>query len=255
MSDEDRPVADDYISPEVAALVLRRSVATVWRRTAAGRLARHTVDGRTVFRREDVEALARPRREKEEEEVSDDTTPDTTPKLAFGLVALAQATLNTARDKGFDAPRWGDENGGASNYLSKLMLVVTEVVEAVDAEVSRDALAPELADIAIRLLGILEATAPGAWSPSRIEVRGSYTPPVFLRSAPEMVFPVVRYCAEAAEAWRRDNRTDATIACELALLTTFRLADTCGIDLMEAIFEKHEKNKTRAYRHGKKGNG
>lgn len=184
------------------------------------------------------------------------------------LANLAKRVVETSIKKGFDLPRWGSDPeeddpfprlGASSNYLAKLMLVVTEIDEAVDSAPHRDEFAEELADVAIRTLGILSACHAKSWAATRIENRSMSglqkgRPVVWDR--PEVVlWAITKYVVRAAECWRTDDRKDAGVALELALLETFRIADRCGIDLMAAIEAKDAKNQTREHQHGKKAAG
>lgn len=175
------------------------------------------------------------------------------------LSALAERVLATSVAKGFSAPTWGDDfatpmRGAPSNYLAKLMLVVTEIDEAVHTE---HELAAECADIAIRILGILQAchateATGGPPCYGRIEGRSRPAPSGPWASRAETFWRVLQYVVRAAECWRTDDRRDACMSLELALLETFRITDRCGIDLMAAIVEKDAKNRERPMLHGKK---
>jgi NTP pyrophosphatase (non-canonical NTP hydrolase) len=133
----------------------------------------------------------------------------------MNLKELAVEIRETNDANGFEAPTW-------DRLLSKLMLVVTELDEAVAAVKGdgKDPLEEELADAAIRLIDILKAK------------------------------PLTMVC-RAAEQWRYDNRTDVRIAIELALAALFGLASRLGIDLMAEMVRKTKRNALRGYRHGK----
>lgn len=59
---------------------------------------------------------------------------------------------------------------------------------------------------------------------------------------------------EATESYYRDDGKPEGVPAELAdvVIRCFDMADYYGIDLEKAITEKHEFNKTRPYKHGKK---
>lgn len=63
---------------------------------------------------------------------------------------------------------------------------------------------------------------------------------------------IISEVVEALEAHRR--KKDSDIASELAdiVIRTMNLAESLGIDLAQAIVNKHEFNKTRPYKHGDK---
>ena len=58
----------------------------------------------------------------------------------------------------------------------------------------------------------------------------------------------------ANEKYYREDDKPEGVPAELAdvVIRCFDMADYYGIDLEEAILEKHEFNKTRPYKHGKK---
>lgn len=59
---------------------------------------------------------------------------------------------------------------------------------------------------------------------------------------------------EATETYYRDDGKPEGVPSELAdmIIRCFDMADYYGIDLENMILEKHEFNKTRPYKHGKK---
>jgi hypothetical protein len=167
------------------------------------------------------------------------------------LAPFAASISETAREKGFDPPSW-------DNYIAKLGLIYTEIDETVDAMKSDESpiqdIAAELADIGIRSLDVLHTLGPGIWCPGRFENRQVCRPAhgrVFV--APEvLVQPIRNYVARSIEHRRHEQRTDAIVALELALLETMRVAERCGIPLFAAMAKKAEFNKGRPHLNGKK---
>lgn len=167
----------------------------------------------------------------------------------MNLHALAQQSSEIAKQNGFDDPTW-------DTLPMKVMLGVTEIVEAVDAD-EFNALIEELADIALRTLAILHCVWGDSWSASRIEDRRQYDLLRTFQPLEVLLFPTLRYIARAVEDWRHAigftdiRKTDAKINLELALLELWRLADALKVDLYAACLAKCEKNKTRGHLHGK----
>jgi hypothetical protein len=163
------------------------------------------------------------------------------------LQALAPEILQLALAKGFTKPDKG-------NLPSKLLWVVTELVEFCD-EPHRDLdkVGLELADVALRALGILEALRPGEWS-NRTPTAEKKLLRDPWQTRPTLVYPILRLTTQAGEAWRKGDDSDALQCVELILLETAMVAKCLGIDLYACVKNKHEYNKTREYLHGKKRN-
>lgn len=160
------------------------------------------------------------------------------------LQRLAATCNQIATANGFDMPNW-------DNIVIKLALVGTELHEGRDNVygLAADPLAEELADAAIRTLGILGSIWGDDWS-DRVTGRGAHAVNPF---APieVLLWPTLGYTFKAMEARRRDDKTEARMCLELALLELFRLSDALVIDLSAQILAKCEKNRTRAHLHGK----
>lgn len=159
----------------------------------------------------------------------------------------AKKVAEVSASKGFVLATW-------ETLPMKLMLMVTEVQEAIDAAPGRrEDFAMELADIAIRMLESLDSIWRGQWSAGRVTRRQRIddTSGLVWRSPPETFAPVLRMLVLACEAWRKDNRPDAMNALEIALVYVFRVADATNINLMEAIAEKTARNELRPHLHGK----
>jgi NTP pyrophosphatase (non-canonical NTP hydrolase) len=155
----------------------------------------------------------------------------------FEIMAVSKriAILN-----GFDAPTW-------ENFATKIMFVITELDEAVQASVAGDSenFREEIADVAIRIAAIM----------SSLGIESSRTATTnkrrLLSSAEVMLWPIVSNLTYAIEAWRNEKLGDAAIALELALIETFRIAGTVGFNLEREIWKKCLKNTTRGLHHGK----
>jgi hypothetical protein len=169
------------------------------------------------------------------------------------LYEIADNVFRIASEKGFDAPDW------ETNFPAKLLLVITELDEAVQwiEGHGKDPIGVELADTAIRLLSTLRSIWGRDWSAGRVEYRrvpsriGTFEP------LQVTVWPIIRNVCGAVECWRRNGTApvndfkEAMICMELALLETFRAADRLGIDLHAEILAKAEKNAAREKLHGK----
>jgi hypothetical protein len=168
----------------------------------------------------------------------------------MNLHALALECSAIAEANGFDVPTW-------ENLPTKVMFIITEIVEAADARDSPEALAEEFADIAIRTLSILERVWGAEWSSSRIETRRPTTLSRF-DTIEVLLWPATTHYAKCIEDWRhgektnaKGEKTNAKIHLEMALLSLWRLSDVLEINLEAAIVAKSEKNKTRGHLHGK----
>lgn len=178
--------------------------------------------------------------------------------------ALAARAHAASVEKGFDPPRWADEYGphGAylpANYLAKMMLIVTELVELLDAPNETNA-AEELADIVLRALPVLYNCAPAdalEQLSRRVDTRKRPLPFGWQQKRENfnVLGPAIRDCCVAAEAWRKDDVHAASEAVQRLVLYTFYHADAYDIDLVAAVEAKLAKNAARPYRHGKKAAG
>jgi len=170
----------------------------------------------------------------------------TTEKRTMDIKESGRLNLDVIRASGFDEPTW-------DNLPQKLVLTYTEVTEAEAAVlghfIQTDPLAEELADIAIRVTGMLWGIWGDDWSvraPDGLGLRNPFQPiEVMLR-------PIRDYLTHAVEAWRKDRRVDVKVALELVLKETAIVAETCEIDLVAEMEVKRAKNAARPPRHGNK---
>lgn len=155
---------------------------------------------------------------------------------------LASDNLKVILNNGFDAPTW-------ENMLNKLMLVITEIDEAIDALTGggEDPLDEELADIWIRLSGILAALWPEDWAVRYENLQPGHR----YHSVEELLWPIATMCCKAAEAWRKDKRDDTRMWLEYAIKETVQAALTFEVDLWAAVEAKLIKNRNRPKFHGK----
>lgn len=156
--------------------------------------------------------------------------------------ALAARAADGATAKGFDLPTW-------DNVPAKLAFVVTEIVEATEAE-TPEALIEELADIAIRLLGMIHVLTDGDWCERMSTVRQPSGVVVF-QPLQLHLWPILVRIRDALERWRKGDKRDCLICIELAILETERCAARLQIGLLSPIVRKLEKNEAREWRHGK----
>lgn len=156
--------------------------------------------------------------------------------------ALARSNLQVILDNGFDAPTW-------ENFPIKVMLVITEIDEAIEAVDGggEDPLDEELADVWIRLTGILSALWPEDWAVRYEGMMAGYR----YHSIEELLWPIASMCCKAVEAWRHEEHVDARMWLEIALKETVQSAITCEVDLWAAVEAKLAKNKNRRKYHGK----
>lgn len=165
---------------------------------------------------------------------------------------LARSVREVNAANGWEPPTW-------ASLPVKIMLVITELDEARDAMLEANAgeennLGEELADVAIRLLDMLEAVWPGAWSCRSTVALGTVA--VFNTPA-ESLWPVVSWCCDAVEWWRDDKTHDARMCLEYALVSTVRLYDSVRgaiggpVSLTTLIEAKIDKNRARTKLHGR----
>jgi len=137
--------------------------------------------------------------------------------------------------------------------VQKLILVYTEVTEG-EASVlapspDNDPLAEELADIAIRVTGVLWGIWGDDWS---VRSPDPHVPVNPFQPIEVVLRPIRDYLTKAVEAWRKDQRVDVKVSLELALKETMVAARACSVDLVGEMERKTEKNAVRPERHGNK---
>lgn len=161
------------------------------------------------------------------------------------LHEMSAFLTQTILDNGFDASTW-------DNLPTKVMFVVTELDEALEStlDVDADPLGEELADVAIRLLVLLNGVFPGAWSP-RTSKLGTPRSTRRFETMETSLWPINHHLCQAVESWRYDKRDDTCCSLELALKETFILARDMGVHLENEIRVKADKNASRGKWHGK----
>ena len=167
---------------------------------------------------------------------------------------IAWSAAEGARKRGFEVPDWDQ------NLPAKLIFAIGELDEAVEATefqyTNVDVFAEELADVCLRLLGVLhEISDEGKnWCPDRIAERHVEKPSMAFVPVEKLLWPALRYIIKAAECWRTNgpqSKSDAIINLELAVLAVFRVSDRLGIDLVAACDRKLAQNDKRPRYHGK----
>lgn len=155
--------------------------------------------------------------------------------------AFAEKIGEVNRANGWDVPNYG-------TIPAKVMMVVTELDEARDAarEIGDDTLAVELADIAIRILDILESVWPSDWS-FRSAVVGRRP----WNSIEELLWPTLKRLCDSVEHWRRGEEASVLCSLELALKEVCHLAYTLGVRIEIEIEDKIKVNEVRGHLHGK----
>ncbi len=152
---------------------------------------------------------------------------------------LAERITEVNDDNGWDRPEF-------ETLPIKLMLVSTELVEAVEATrvKGRECYTAELADTAIRLLHVLDSIWPSTW-----HVRSALEVDPF-QSMEQIVWPVFSDMCKAVESWRHNNEVDARGWLEGAFANILSISDALDFDLYEEMSKKVEINATRGYLHG-----
>lgn len=166
------------------------------------------------------------------------------PPVADPLLALVPEALEVRDLAGFQRTTWDALD-------RKLACVYAELEELTAAlhDGARAQVADELADVALYLLTILGDLCAGDVTQRGVgRLRGSP------HAEPEvLVAPVRRYVHRAWRYWRGGTeQRDATLALELALLETRRLALVLEVSLPDACWAKLQRNRARGERHGGK---
>lgn len=160
---------------------------------------------------------------------------------------LAQDNLNVVTENGFDVPTW-------ENFPVKAMLIVTELDEALSSLESRvdDPWPEELADLWIRISGVLQGIWPNDWSVRFSDTEmGLKDPKPLPHGAMEPLWDVLHWVCTAVEYWRHDQAVDAKISMEMALRKIVRLAHATGVNTDAEVRKKAKKNAERGRFHGK----
>lgn len=163
---------------------------------------------------------------------------------------LARRCAEIAAANGFDPPTW-------DNFLIKAMMAITELDEGVDAVYERgedlDPFPEELADFAIRVLGMLHAMWGDDWNNRvpRYDSKQLRWSRYRFRPVEVMLWGPLRRICKAAEAWRKDNEADTRGHLEYVVRETWMVAALLDIDLIDQIEKKCIKNEQRPHLHGK----
>jgi hypothetical protein len=158
--------------------------------------------------------------------------------MSRGIKERAEEISQIALDHGWDAPTW-------DNFLAKLMLIMTEVQEAEDAQHDHPAFMLELADVVIRTLDVVHTLDV---EPTRAARKKPL--PVFNES--NVLLGTRRYLSRAAEWYRRG--LDEEALCDLweAIAGIECWCTANCYDLWDAVDKKIAVNRTRPRLHGKK---
>src|SRR6056300_123915 len=137
-----------------------------------------------------------------------------------------------------------------TNYMHRVMYVITEVDETVEAmeESNAPLIGEELADIAIRLLDIIHPNRGGSWAPrkqKRLPTSSCFREPWSIMG------PITRCVSRAAECYRKNDKGDSVLWLEFALQETEAVAVLLGYSLFSEIRRKCLKNASRPRFNGK----
>jgi len=181
-----------------------------------------------------------------------------TSREPLDLRAFAIRVGATAAAKGWDQPTW-------ENLPGKLMLVVTEVDEAVES-----AEAPanqdydrhfqrtyrwdpsELADIIIRTIDILNTLWPEAWDTALLSHHELQRPFAYTQPPTGIGWSFVRTLSGAMEYWRHSDREMVRKRLQDVVMLARYVALAQGTDLDAALVAKADINDKRPPLHGKK---
>lgn len=159
---------------------------------------------------------------------------------------LAAQGAKEAEQRGFEPTTW-------DNFPAKLVLIIDELTEA--ALTTADALfGEELADVALRTLEALHNVWGAAWDDSRMMSAAETGSAERVRCAEPIevhLWPIVGHVCKAVRAWSRDDRKDAMICLELAVVHTIRVSKRFGRRLDVDMVSKLVKNRGRPFRHGR----
>jgi myo-inositol catabolism protein IolC len=155
--------------------------------------------------------------------------------MSRSITDRAAEISQIALDHGWDAPTW-------SNFLAKIMLVITEVQEAEDAAHDHDAQMLEWADVAIRALDILFTLD------RTVRVRLAEKLP----DDDNLLLRTRRLLCRSAEWYRRGEDDEALgDLCDM-IAGIEQWCEARGHDLWGNVDKKIEINRARPRLHGKK---
>lgn len=163
------------------------------------------------------------------------------------ITQLSNKAYETAKAHGFYS--------GKTDVLTGMMLIITEMAEAVQEDRKDGTVEPEVANVAIRILSLL------GWYNSKkpvdfldnanIDVRSNIYRLLFKKKysdLPRGLYYIV--CTSFATHYEKSPDWLVTEALQDALLKVFALSQHLGIDLLDHIRLKMEYNENREYKHG-----
>lgn len=160
---------------------------------------------------------------------------------------LGKAALDIVAANGFDPPTW-------ENVPEKTMMVLTEVDELRDEDYDVEEFGYEIADVFIRLTGLLIGVFGEEWTGSVIPINAPHSncaPDIPSGHTDAYSLLMLSTCAKAVEAWRKGNREVTMMRLASALSVTIKLGELSHIDVARVVREKTAKNAKRGKFHGK----
>jgi hypothetical protein len=144
-----------------------------------------------------------------------------------------------AIDNGFTQPTW-------ENFLSKMMLAVTELDEGVQFinGGNGESLEIELADFTIRLFSVMSALWGNQWSDRRntLSLHNQKRRKMRFSCVERLLWPLLSKVSNSVEYWRINEREDVKISLEYAVQHVFEISNVLEFDLMKVIRDKCKKN-------------
>lgn len=163
------------------------------------------------------------------------------------ITQLSNKAYETARAQGFYS--------GKTDISTAMMLIITEMAEAVQEDRKDGKVEPEVADIAIRILSLL------GWYDSKKPVSFQVNAIIGCRCSiyrlgfkkrnsnlPRGLYYII--CTSFASHYADSPDWIVTEALQDTLFKVFALSEHLGIDLLEHIRQKMEYNESREYKHG-----
>lgn len=154
------------------------------------------------------------------------------------LRELAREAVKVAAATGFVQATW-------QTLPIKVLWVVTEINEVHDVHYEPEKCRQEIADVALRTMGILHTVFPG-WRLREVHLS------MVVRATrwADRLWPMIDDAARAGQAWRKGNEKSVELRLCNLLGKCFDLANEHRFDLVLEMERTLDRNRDRPYLHG-----